>query len=61
MGKTKCCNCNKEIGMASFKFSKDELWDIASHSKVITMSSDDRLCNNCKRLFDEELNPKQEN
>jgi uncharacterized membrane protein len=60
MGKTICCNCNKEIAITSFKFSKEELWDISSHSKVMTMSSDDKLCNNCKRLFDEELNPKQE-
>lgn len=56
MGKTKCCNCNKEIGMTSFKFSYSELWDISSHPKVATMSSDDRLCSNCKKLFEDQIN-----
>lgn len=61
MGKTTCCNCNKVLGITSLKFLKKELWEISSHPKVIAMSSDDRLCTNCKRMFDEELNPEQLN
>ena len=56
MAKIICCNCNKEIGMASFKFSYAELWDVSSHPKIATMSSDDRLCSNCKQLFENEIN-----
>lgn len=56
MSKTKCCNCYKEIGMASFKFSYSELWDVSSHPKVATMNPDDRLCSNCKKLFEDEIN-----
>jgi len=57
MGKTICCNCNKELGWMQFKFSKSELWDISSHPKVTTMDSNDKLCGACKKLYEEEINP----
>jgi uncharacterized membrane protein YvbJ len=60
MGKTICCNCNKEIGRMQFKFSYSELWDVSSHPKVSAMNSDDKLCSNCKKLFDDEINQSKE-
>ena len=60
MGKTNCCNCNKEIGKMQFKFSYSELWDVASHPNVVTMNSEDRLCSDCKKLYEDEINQTKE-
>ena len=53
-----CFNCGKKFGLTSFKLSQTELWHINSHLKVASMNPDDRLCNACKRLFEDELYPR---
>ena len=62
MSKITCCNCNETLGIISLKFSKDELssYLITKQPKVAAMSSDDRLCHKCQKLFHKELRIKQE-
>lgn len=57
MGKINCCSCNKELGRISIKYSSSDppMRKILSHSKVSIMSPDDRICDVCRRICEDDL------